>query len=356
MQHFDYLMRTVVDWVFRKKHPGLTLIRIGSTLLAATLSGLAISLSFPLSKGPFRFSLNTDGAAGIAWVVLGVAIVLIVAGLLWLRADWKQIDRRRLFAVEFRGLRDWNGAPLVDAIPKSAEGRREEILVDLRQRVRDGVIVDPQAAVDRLSGLRADLDRREDGRARTDINYYVGGLAPVPLSFLAGIYLDDEAPMTFMDWDRAGKFWRPLDAADDGVRFASHGLDLLSPGTSEIVLAVSASYRVDLQAAATRVGSLPLVHLELPAGTDGHWSEAKQQALSKQFHDTALALQATGVRRIHLFFAGANSLVLRFGSAYDKRNLPGLVVYQYEPGPTPSFSWGVEMPVAGRARPEIVTP
>lgn len=64
-------------------------------------------------------------------------------------------------------------------------------------------------------------------------------------------------------------------------------------------------------------------------------------------------LKGRGVQKVHLFFAGANSLVLRFGSVYDKRNLPALTVYQYE---SSTFTWGVNMPVAGRDRPSVAQP
>ena len=59
------------------------------------------------------------------------------------------------------------------------------------------------------------------------------------------------------------------------------------------------------------------------------------------------------MKEVHLIFAGPSSLVARFGSHYDKRNLPSVIVYQYEQQAEPPFPWGIRMPVAGLKQAEI---
>ena len=88
--------------------------------------------------------------------------------------------------------------------------------------------------------------------------------------------------------------------------------------------------------------------------TDAHWSLEKQQALGRQFLDVALRLEALGVKEIQLFLASASSVAFRFGQLYDKRLLPNLIVHQYERAQSPPYPWGVRMPVAGKAHPEVV--
>lgn len=355
MGHKDYFIRSFIDFALRRKHPALALIIAGVGLLTTLLAGIAFSATIPLSNGDLRFAFSMEGGGAIVtWTALAVALLLIGPSLAWLYIDWKRADRRRVFAIEFRGLRDWNGTPLVQAIPPAIEGQRVEVLVDMRQRVADGVIVAPEIAVERLALLRARLDQDEDGRDRTDMTHVAGGLAPVPLSFLGGVLLDDEAAITFFDWSRDARLWDQLSGPDDGERFAIEGLSSIEEGTSEVIVAVSASFRVDEAAAVARVGALPILRLSLPTiNTANHWSSDKQQALARQFLDAIGELKNRGVRQVHLFFAGANSLVLRFGSVYDKRNLPALNVYQYE---STAFTWGVSMPVAGIARPSVVYP
>lgn len=46
----------------------------------------------------------------------------------------------------------------------------------------------------------------------------------------------------------------------------------------------------------------------------------------------------------------SRSVVFRFSQLYDKRNLPSMIVYQYERAGSPSYPWGVVMPVSGQLR------
>jgi hypothetical protein len=289
--------------------------------------------------------------------VLGAA--LTIGGATWevcrYRDEKKRLLRNKVIVVEARGLRDTAGSPLLDSLPSTLQGHREQILVDLRQRVKDNVIVDPEAALQRLLPLPADLDRRISGLDRQNITTVYGGLLPVPFSFLAGILMDDEGAVQVFDWDRHSQIWKPLDATDDGKRFLTHGLGDVPKGAPEVALCVSVSYRVDLEGVRRKIAEIPMVHIKLEDGSsDCHWSAEKQEALGKQFLDTVTALGNLGINRIHLFIAAQNSLVFRFGRLYDKRNLPEVVVYQYQREEDPPHPWGILMPVAGIEIPEVV--
>ena len=76
--------------------------------------------------------------------------------------------------------------------------------------------------------------------------------------------------------------------------------------------------------------------------------------LAQQFLEVVKKVRARGVRRIHLVMAAPNSVVFTFGRRYDKRNLPEIVVYQYERGQSPAYPWGVLMPVGGVSKPSII--
>ena len=181
-----------------------------------------------------------------------------------------------------------------------------------------------------------------------------GGLAPVPYTFLTGLLIDDEGQLFVMDWDRTTERWRPLDDPDDAKRFEVTGLESFR-GASEVVIAVAVSYQVldrNLEAA---FPALPIVRLTLEGGNvNAHWSAEKQAALAKQFLNAAIAVEGRGVRRINLVLAEPNSLVFRFGRAYDRRNLPALSVWQFERDTIPPYPWAIEMPVGARRRADIV--
>lgn len=350
-----YVARAWADWKF-KRRIGMVLVSLGVTLFIAAMAGFAIGMTIPTDNGPLKLNFSTEGTPQIiVWGAFGSAIALIVLGIVFLVQDRREESRKRVIAIEVRGLRDTSGQPLSAAIPASIKGRRELLLVNLRQG-QDGTILEPATALRHIQSLPQDISRRESGVDRADISYVMGGLAPVPLNFLVGVLTDDEGAVTLLDWDRNANKWRELDAEDDHRRFQIGGLKSVPAGCSEVALAVSVSYGVDLAGIASKLPATPLVGMTLEAGTpNAHWSEDKQQALAQQFHETAIALGNKGVRLIHLFLAAQNSVVLRFGRTYDKRNLPSLIVYQYEQGQNPPFPWGIRMPVQNTQDAEVVT-
>lgn len=351
-----------IDWFFRRRSPALQIMRIGLACLGLAFgAGFLWEVSLPWREGQIEITIDSAGGtpAIIVYLASCVGFGLILVGLIWEivreREERRTLARKRVLVIEARGLRDTSGSPLIDAVPKDFDGHREQILLDLRQRVCDGRIVDPDAVVDRVKTLPHDLNRRLDGVDRSDVSLVYGGLAPVPLTFLTGILIDDEGAMTIMDWDRHAENWRALDDEDDGDRFEIVDSGLETGDTSEVALAVSVSYQIDLEGVRDVMGETPVVKMSLARGSpDCHWSDAKQRALGQQFLETAIMLGNSGVKRIHLFIAAQNSIVFRFGRLYDKRNLPELIVYQYERGAHPAYPWAVRMPTAGLRTPEVV--
>ncbi|MGG7519073.1 SAVED domain-containing protein [Allorhizobium undicola] len=353
---------TLIDWIFRRRSPALQVMRIGLSCLAIALGVTwALDISIPLGGGEITFNVNAgEGTPGL--VVSGVALLgglLILVGLIWeivrYNAEQQQLSRKKVIVIEARGLRDGVGLALADAVPTNVEGRRDAVIVDLRQGVVDGHIVSPQAAVDKLVSLPVDLERRELGTDRSDLLRVYGGLAPVPFTFLTGVLIDDETSTIVFDWDRHLQRWRLLDAPDDQKRFVVDGMDKIVAGADEVALLVSVSYQVDAIGVGKKLDGIAQISLSLDGALpDSHWSEDKQRALGQQFLETTIQISNMGIRRIHLFLAAQNSVVFRFGCLYDKRNLPELIVYQYQREENPPYPWGVLMPVGGRPRPEVV--
>lgn len=352
-----YVVRRLVDWFTRVRSPFAYMLTSGVFLIGLIFLGINFSLIVPTHKGPFFFSFDSGSTIPppIVWSTFVVAVVLLLFGAIGAYLEFRRSSRKRVFVIEVRGLRDWNGTSLEKAIPSHLQGQRELVVIDLRQRVEDGVIVDPEAAMNRIAEIRSQIETREHGRERSDLSYVYGGIAPVPLTFLAGVCLDDESLITILDWDRNELCWRELDEQDDGQRFKVTGTEKNRSFNPKVTVAISASYKVDIAGALKRTGDADFVHLELEeASFSSHWSQEKQSKLSSQFLEVMKYLQDRGVKEIDLFLAGPNSLVLRFGMAYDKRNLPALTVYQYDRGATPPFTWGIQMPVAGKTRPNVV--
>lgn len=348
LRHFDKFIAGAIDWLWRKRSTGLSLIRISIPVLLALLgTSWAMKLIVPTKSGPFQFSFDMNQGTPTYLVIacLILTVLLVVVGIVLLIIEERRLGKNRAVAIELRGLRDTSGDPLKDKIPRNIIGRREQILVNIRRS--DGRILDPEDALQQVDHLPTSISHFEAGADRSDIAYVAGGLAPVPFSFLMGVQLDDEGGVTLMDWDRNGDCWRSLDRQDDGDRFLVSGMDLVGQA-KEIVLSVSVSYPTDMSGIAQTFAGQPIVAMTLPKlSTDGHWSEAKQAALAQEFFNTMRALCGTDVKHVNLVLAAPNSVVIRFGRIYDKRNLPPLTVWQYENGQAPPYPWGVSMPVAG---------
>ena len=353
---FKYFFRSLVDWVFRRRSVGLTLVKIGLALLGVLFVGLTVGVTIPTSNGPFIFSWNSAGGpAQLSWCVFIVGAIIVLLGVVLIVRDVRREDREKVIVIEVRGLRDWQGEPLLGAVPTSIRGRREQVMIDVRQGLIDGQIVSPETAIRRLSSLPDDIARRCDGLERADVSFVVGGLAPVPLLFLLGVIVDDESRTHIMDWDRQRRIWRPLDDEDDGKRFAIAGLDAVTPGTTRAALCVSASYDVLEPDVRLVEPTAPIIRLDLDSrSTASHWSEKKQQELAQQFLDTVMSLARQGVTDIALFLAAPASISLRLGTVYDKRNLPRLELNQFEQADPTKYPWAVRMPVAGVAQAQLV--
>lgn len=354
-KHADHFLTSLIDFIFRRRTPGIKLIGWGVAVVLAALSGFAFTVVIPLERGPAKFTFDSGAStpALILSLLLMLGLLLIVCGLAWIAYDLRRETRRQVLAVELRGLRDTGGQPLAAAVPKSLLGRRVPLLVNIRQGA-DGQLRDPDDALTKLENLPQLLQQHSDGLDRRDQALVAGGLAAVPFTFLMGVLLDDENHVTLLDWDRTGECWRSLDEPDDGERLEVSGLKSVGAST-EAVVVISVSYPEDRDAIARRFPGLPIVRLALPTpAIDHHWSAAKQAAWATQFFDVARELCGTNVRQIHLVLAAPNSVAITLGRRYDKRNLPALTVHQYENGSAEGYPWGVAMPVSNARRASIV--
>lgn len=354
------LIQRAADWFFRRRSPALFFARLGFMLAAFCASGFAVNLAISSQQGEATLSLSPSDGIPTEFMSIGfcIGLLIMVGCVLWeLQRDHderRRLAKQRVIALEVRGLRDFPGSPLTDAIPASFEGRRESMLVDLRQ-IQDGVVMQPEAAIGELSHIPRELARRCSEGGRADVRVVYAGLASVPFTFLTGVLVDDEGAVTCMDWDRNQRCWRMLDGIDDEERFDESDLEAIEQGSAEVVVAVSVSYGVDIAGTRHILPGIPLVELRLPrGGPDAHWSLEKQRGMGKQFLRTMISLGNKGVRKIHLFLAAQNSVVFLLGQLYDKRNLPEVVVYQYERGQSPPFPWGISMPVAGQPQAAVV--
>lgn len=356
---FENFVRKATDWWFRVRAIERFLITAAFGLLVAIYGGLpliAIVLRLALGAVPSEYQSAVQTLALVDQWILAICSVVILAALglaiARFRGEAKTRAKQKVVVIEGRGLRDDDGAPLVDAISEDLPGQRIPVLLDLRNRM-DGKVIEPERALDDIAAAHRSLLQYQKNVHRSDLTTVYGGLTSVPYTFLTGVLLDDEGAIKTYDWDRTQERWRTLDGEDDQISFEVTGLGT-APSTDEAVLALAFSYPVD-ESDLESTFSHRVVRLTLPGiSSDAHWSEPKQNRLAQQFLEAVKHLSAQGIRRIHLIMAAPNSVVFTFGRRYDKRNLPEIVVYQYERGKLPAYPWGIVMPVSGVERPSVV--
>ena len=357
----NYILRKAVDWLLRRRSPALAIFKAGVYLIVLSIAGsLIFNLKYQDQGQSFSFLINTSDTGSI-WVQYGAFILgafLSCIGLIWecirYQAEVRLNNRRRVIVIEQRGLRNTENTPLSSAVPDSFIGQRDPLTIDIRNKLVDGQVTQPEQALKRIVSSCESIEQRFTEFAREDVDIVYGGLLPVPFTFLTGMLLDDENKLTVFDWDREAEKWRLLDGDDDKDIFKINMPNDFD-NTTEAAIALSVSYPADLPQIKEVFPSIPIIHMELTNVTsNNHWSSDKQAALSSQFLSTVKELTAKGVDKLHLIIAAPNSVVFRLGRSYDKRNLPDAVVYQYERSNKPAYPWGVRLPTHGIEEPKIV--
>ncbi|TAU83276.1 SAVED domain-containing protein [Rhizobium leguminosarum] len=354
-QTADWVLREFVKYLFRPKGFEVRVAGLCVPVLVALLGGNWLVKATARDEYSFEIGSTNFIPEWIQWPLVALFVTIFVMCFV---VGWRRFtrenelrNRKKVIVIEGRGLREDDGSPLAAAVPSDIVGHRIAVSLDLRQR-RDGMIVEAAELLPEVDIARRTVQQYAKQNDRQDVTFVYGGLTPVPMTFLTGVAFDDEGSIVVMDWDRTREAWRSLDSRDDGQRFLLEGVEGVG-NASEVVLAVSASYQVRSENISTTF-DLPVVRLSLPDLNSSHWSQAKQNALAEQLFEAAKLLEAKGVKTIHLLLAAQNSVAFNLGRRYDKRNLPGVVVYQYEANSEKKFPWGVRMPVRGENIPSIL--
>lgn len=345
MQILLNCLHLFVKWVTRKKKPPYVILAAGLTLLTMSAGftwQVAIkfrdySITASNSKGSLLADLLIP-SFGLLFCAVGIAWGLISA-----INEWKRNRKKRVIVIRGEGLRKVASSSIDSQIHKRLSGQIIHLNIDITQKLRDGYVIEPAATFrNNIQPLIHNLTHHFDSGISGDVEVVYGGLLPVPFLFFIGNVLDDKGPVTVCDWNRSANTWQIIadDIPDDGDGFRQDKLK--SEISKDAVIAVSFSYHANLEAIKKSFPGLRTEHLYLEhVSFDNHWSAVKQQRLALQFIEFVKSLQQQGVRRIHLILAAPSSVCVTFGRYYDSRNLPELIVYQYENSEEDTYPWGL---------------
>lgn len=349
---FNKIFNRILDIaeLYFRRSPAGTLITSGIFLMTAG-TNLAVKLNFGVSASNHEYFEGQLATTDNEWWISGGCMfmgALLIAIGIWFSWNLFQDQRRkRVVAIELRGLTQSIDTPLETGIPRRVLGLRETLLIDIRNQI-DGTNAQRQSAIDSVNFLPQRLKLAKDGRDRNDLTVYAGGLAPVPVLFLAGTLLSSESAINWLDWDRKELRWiSPSEGVDVG---ALASVNFSSVNREEIVLPMSISYPIDQNELAVSFPELAIVEMKLEAAYPGRvFSESSIQNIMQQFMQTVTTLQGMGIGKIHLALAAPSVLTMRLGSCYAPRNMPEMVVYQYLRAQKENpYPWGIKMPNSER--------
>jgi len=339
---------------FRRSPAGL-LLSSGVTLMLGGPWILA-KLNFSKQFDDGSYITGTFNTAEVDWWVnalcLCVGAILIAIGLYFAWITFQEQRRKLVIALELRGLSQTADSTLASAIPTLTVGRRESLFIDVRQLVQ-GTNAQQQEAVDHINVIPVRLKQLKDGRDRDDLSVYAGGLAPVPLLFLAGNLIAAESKVHWLEWDRKASSWvSPL----EGSNLTDSLPITYASAYKEVVLAFSVSYPIDRMELETAFPGTDVIELKIETPLPGIVvSEISIQKLMQDFMSCLTILKSRGAKRIHLILAAPSILTFRLGSCYAGRNMPELIIYQYQQAQKENpYPWGVRMPNSESNKGELV--
>ncbi|EOC0111084.1 SAVED domain-containing protein [Cronobacter sakazakii] len=344
-EYWKHQLSKIIDYMTRQKRPGVLMMVTGATLAAGPK---LLSFAF---KGTFHgesLSISTaEGNVVSDYIVPIIGGILVLAGLVFLSIgeyqSIKQNSRKRILLITGNGLRTTTGTGLDKVVRTVLKGLIQPRDIDITQRIRDGVVIEPESTFNRQILPEKDIITQILCKGEPDLTQVAyGGFLPVPFTFFLGNVLDDKGDVTVFDWDRKDEKWKHISSnnIDDGESFVHE--TIIESTSDQIVLVVSCSYRVNIEQVTRSFAGQGIEHIYLETNRfDNHWSLAKQRRLSLEFAEKIKTLSMQGIRTVHLILSAQSSIVLNFGRRYDNRNMADVIVYQYEQSNINPYPWGV---------------
>ncbi|MEG5333947.1 SAVED domain-containing protein [Enterobacter ludwigii] len=343
--YWKHQLSKVIDYFTRQKKPSFVLMATGLALLAGQkVINFAITGTFSwgtLSVGTAESNVVTDyiiPALGVTLIIVGMVLIAINEAL-----ALRQNTKKRIILITGDGLRTTVGTGIETTAKAILKGTIHPSGINITQQIRDGVVIEPERVFTRqIQPVKENLSQLFANTTPGTTQVAYGGFLPVPFTFFLGNVLDDKGDVNVFDWDRGNECWKHIsdNNPDDGESFISE--TVRSSTSDQTVLVLSCSYRIDISQVERSFAETGIEHLMLPTNTfNNHWSLAKQRRLSMQFAETIKSLSSQGIKRIHLILAAQSSVVLNLARRYDSRNMPELIVYQYEQSTDNPYPWGI---------------
>lgn len=278
------------------------------------------------------------------------ALLLITIGAIWIliadhrRQKQEEIENNRKVAlvVQIDAYSNVIPTPLISSLPMETKGSHISIFIKKRDALIGGNNL--QDVANDIINIERTLNQHAGGLDLADINIYAGGLAPMPFLFLLGNVLEDERPIHWAEWNREESRWA---WSCEGESIHSWGLpDTKNLTSDEVVLKSGITYPISDGDISTAFPNLSIVKWE-PSDKIFQLIVDEQSCnkICNEFKLLMLRLKGQGVSRVHFLLACSSALTMRLGSVLDPRNMPEVIVYQYEKNSEFIYTWGLSVKV-----------
>lgn len=331
----------IITWVIRPKN-----MRIKAPLTLFCLSFAALSskgLLFGLQYKEIKLDLHIqDGTLGvlfeiILFFVLFVSLLLLIYEII---QDHKKQSKKKTILLVHEGMDICVTNPL-QTIIESKYPNVTPIKINLIPFMEDRSVRDPKMAlqetVKKINSAKHILGESNP----EDIIYVYGGLASVPLAFVAGYIFSNKNSIDVWDYDRDKKgkdCWHSLDKPPIiNIPNFSHTGEV----GKEVCLVLPMSFKIDQNKITQKFPGLAVFSATPEEHSNDNMSSYNSQAeMQKKFRQLMIDLHGKGVNKVHVFCAAQASFNFNVGRQIDG-NHPECIIYQFEPKKEEQYPWGI---------------
>lgn len=226
---------------------------------------------------------------------------------------------------------------------------------DITNLVSNNILESPENALIEVNdGINTFLKNIKSHN--NDVILYYGGLIAVPFSFYTGMEVDDRYPITVFDYDRNDEKWKEIKEMINPEFSPNISIENNGNNSGNSIISIGVSYPINEDEIQSNFPNYPISKIAIdPININNHWDLMFQKELQSKFFELAQKLGVSGTKTIHLILAAQNSVSFNLGRCYDNRNLPEIIVYQYEKGNEIRYPWGIKMKTSGVQEAEIIT-
>lgn len=309
--------------------------------------GFLIIIIVLIGSVSFDFYYHTQNGETVNFsytneIGLSVSLFALAIGFILQSLQIYKDSQKRAFIFQHFGISDGKTFNIARARPiRDKLNVPETYIIDTHQYYVNGSIINPQKALEKTFTIESIIQaksRVEDENSK----YYYGGMAQVPLTFVAGTLFENTRKIEVYDWNRDQEKTYFIDNGGEPLKFAVEEPDSISG--DKIAIEVALSYPIDHNNTVDAIGDLPTIRIQADnLERDNTSTKEAQESVYKKFHQLLDEYSSKSINEIHVFVAAQNSMVFQLGRQLSKRIHKTVVIWQFESQNRHPNPWGISI-------------